>query len=202
MDSAKQRQYAENIVKAVNRAFPDVKDYRNWARCQQYLPHAQVCVDLIDTWEFTFSEARVLLNQLGYYLGQRAQYEEAEPLYQRAIAIGEKTLGPEHPLLAIYINNLANLYRDQGKYEEAEPLYQRAIAIGEKTLGPEHPDLATWLNNLANLYCDQGRYEEAEPLFKRALAVYEQKLGANHPSTRTIRENYDILLREMNKQKG
>jgi len=189
MDSAKQRQYAENIVKAVNRAFPDVKDYRNWARCQQYLPHAQVCVDLIDTWEFTFSEARVLLNQLGYYLGQRAQYEEAEPLYQRAIAIGEKTLGPEHPDLATGLNNLAELYRNQGKYEEAEPMYKRAIAIGEKTLGPEHPLLAIYINNLANLYRDQGKYEEAEPLYQRAIAIGEKTLGPEHPDLATWLNN-------------
>jgi len=124
MDTAKQRQYAEKMVKAVYQAFPDVKDYRNWPRCQQYLLHAQICVDLIDTWEFTFPEAGNLLNNLGYYLYDRAQYVEAELLYQLSIAIGEKTLGPEHPWLATFINNLENLYRDQGKYEEAEPLYQ------------------------------------------------------------------------------
>jgi hypothetical protein len=57
----------ENIVKAVDQAFPDVEDYRNWPRCQQYLPHAQVCVDLIDALEFTFYEAGRLLNELAYY---------------------------------------------------------------------------------------------------------------------------------------
>ncbi len=63
-----------------------------------------------------------MLNQVGYYLYYRAQYGEAEPLYQRAIAINEKALGPEHPDLAIYLNNLATLYKEQGKYGEAEPL--------------------------------------------------------------------------------
>jgi tetratricopeptide (TPR) repeat protein len=79
-------------------------------------------------------------------------------------------------------------------------LCKRAIAIDEKTLGSEHPDLAIRLNNLATVYSDQGKYAEAEPLLKRSLAIYEQKLGPTHPSTRTIRENYDSLLREMNKQ--
>jgi tetratricopeptide (TPR) repeat protein len=160
MDKKKQRQYAEKIVKTINLAFPDVTDYRNWPRCQQYLPHAQVCVDLIVTWEFTFKEAGRLLNQLAYYLEDRAQYTDAEPLFKRA------------------------------------------IAIGEKTLGPENPGLATGLNNLALLYKTQGNYEEAETLLKRALAIYEHKFGTNHPSTRSIRENYESLLRKMNKQKG
>ncbi len=200
IDAAKQRQYAESIVKAMDQVFPDVKDYRNWPRCQQYIPHAQVCVELIDIWELTFSEAGSLQNTIGEYLYFRAQYEEAEPLYKRAIEIGEKTLGPEHPLLATYIDNLATVYEDQGKYSKAEPLYKRAIAIDEKALGPEHPGLATDLNNLASLYRNQGKYSEAEPLYKRALVIREKKFGPVHPSTRTIRENYDSLLRKLNKK--
>ena len=199
MDTAKQRQYAETIVKAINQAFPDVGDYRNWPRCQQYLPHAQVCVELIDTWEFTFSEAGRLLNKLGYYLDDRAQYAEAEPLYERAIAIGEKTLGPEHPNLATYMNNLALLYKTQGKYVEAEPLYQRAIVIGEKTLGPEHPNLASGLNNLATVYDGQGKYAEAEPLYKRAIAIGEKTLGPEHPNLATYINNLALLYKTQGK---
>jgi len=151
MDAQTQRQYAKRMVKAINHAFPDVKDYRNWPRCQQYLPHAQVCVDLINTWKFTFPEAGRLLNQIAYYLDDRAQYAEAEPLYQRAIAIDDKTLGPEHPELATGLNNLAELYREQGKYAEAKPVYRRAIAIDEKTLGPEHPKTHMYRENYAIL---------------------------------------------------
>ncbi len=78
------------------------------------------------------------------------KYEQAEPLYQRALAIAEQQLGAEHPDTAISLNNLAALYHEQGKYEQAEPLYQRALAID--------------LNNLAAIYRAQGKYEQAEPL--------------------------------------
>ncbi len=190
MEQETQRQWAERAVRAVNQTFPDATDYRNWSLCQQYLPHALVCATWIDTCEFAFPEAGRLLNRVGYYLVDRAAlYAEAEPLYQRAIAIGEKTLGPEHPDLAIKLNNLAILYAKQGKYAEAEPLYQRAIAIGEKTLGPEHPDLATRLNNLANLYANQDKYAEAEPLYQRAIAIGEKTLGPEHPDLATSLNN-------------
>jgi tetratricopeptide (TPR) repeat protein len=151
MDAQTQRNYAERIVKAVNQAFPDVTDYRNWPRCQQYLPHALACADLIATWEFTYPETGRLLNKLGYYLKDRAQYWEAEPLFKRAIAIGEKTLGPEHPDLAIRLNNLAMLYQDQGKYEEAEPLFKRALAIYEQKFGSAHPGTRTIRENYSIL---------------------------------------------------
>ncbi|CAN0344597.1 unnamed protein product, partial [Ectocarpus sp. 6 AP-2014] len=63
--------------------------------------------------------------------------DEADPLYLRAIEIGEKTLGPDHPDFATSLNNRAGLLQAQGKYDEADPLYLRAIEIGEKTLGPD-----------------------------------------------------------------
>ena len=127
----------------------------------------------------------------------QGKYEEAEPLYQRALTIREKALGPEHPDTASTLNNLALLYNNQGKYEEAEPLYQRALAIREKALGPEHPDTASTLNNLAILYYDQGKDEEAEPLYQRALAIREKVFGLDHPYTKRTRENYTNLLQKM-----
>ena len=67
---------------------------------------------------------------------------------ERAIAIDEKTLGPEHPDLAT-LNNLALLYRDTGRYAEAEPLYERALVILDKSLPPDHPNLVLVRENYA-----------------------------------------------------
>src|SRR5438067_813641 len=88
---------------------------------------------------------------------EAGKYAEAVPLLKRSLAIDEKTLGPEHPSVAIRLNNIALIYHAQGRYAEAEPLYKRALAIGEKILGPEHPDVGQSLNNLAQLYHMQGR---------------------------------------------
>jgi hypothetical protein len=37
-------------------------------------------------------------------------YEKAEPLYQQALQITRKALGPEHSRTATCLNNLAELY--------------------------------------------------------------------------------------------
>ena len=113
----------------------------------------------------------------------QGQYEQAEPLLKRALAISEQQLGPDHPNMASSLNNLAALYQDQGKYELAEPLYLRALSIYEQQLGPEHPWTATSLNTLATLYRTQGKYKQAEALYLRALAIREQQLGPDHPNT-------------------
>ena len=134
-----------------------------------------------------------VLDRAATYLQTRGAYAEAEPLFKRALAIGEKALGPDHPDVATSLNNLAVLYRATGRYAEAEPLYQRALAIGEKALGPEHPDVATRLNNLAVLYQATGRYAEAEPLYQRALAIGEKALGPDHPDVATALNNLAVL---------
>ncbi len=101
------------------------------------------------------------------------------PLLQRALAIREKALGPEHPRVATGLNNLASLYRDQGRYDEAEPLHQRALAIFEKALGPDHPDVATTLENYAALLQEVGRDAEAEEMEARAEAIRANRAEKN-----------------------
>ena len=136
------------------------------------------------------------LNELGLVYDAQGRYAEAEPLYQRSMAIWEKALGPDHPDVGQSLNYLGLLYFGQGRYAEAEPLYQRALAIWEKVLGPEHPDVAYSLNNLAILYQVQGRYEEAETHFVWVLAIREDALGLDHPSVAASLEDYAALLRQ------
>ncbi len=91
--------------------------------------------------------------------------------YERALAIVEKSLGPEHPHVAASLNNLALLYEAQGKYVEAEPLYKRARVIWEKALGPDHPQVVLGLENYAALLRKTGRSTEADRLEARAMAI-------------------------------
>ncbi len=192
MDAATQQAWAENTVRALNRAFPDETDYRNWSRCQQYLPHAQACALFIDQWQLTFPEAGRLLNEVGYYLYLP---------HAQACALFIDQWQLTFPEAGRLLNEVGYYLYYRAQYGEAEPLYRRAISIGEKTLGPEHPNLATRLNNLAGLYQDQGKYAEAEPLYRRSLGIFEKVLGKGHPSTERVRANYAALQEKM-KQKG
>ncbi len=57
------------------------------------------------------------------------RYDEAEPLFQRAIAMTEKTLGPDHPQVARTLAGYAALLRATKRKGEAAKLEQRAKAI-------------------------------------------------------------------------
>jgi tetratricopeptide (TPR) repeat protein/CHAT domain-containing protein len=118
----------------------------------------------------------------GLAAAEAGRHDQALTDLTRALAIREKTLGPDHPDVASSLNTLAGLYYAQGQYAQAEPLYKRALAINEKVFGPDHLSVATGLNNLAYLSSTQGQYAQAEPLYKRSLAILEKALGPDHPN--------------------
>src|SRR6516225_6057559 len=143
------------------------------------VPHAAIAQGLAEA---------ATLNQQAVKLYNERRYSEAMPLAQRALAIQEKALGPNHPSVANLLNNLAFISVNQGRYADAEPLYKRSLAIREKALGPDHLDVAASLGNLAELYKDQGRYADAEPLFKssRCRDIIERSSFAI-PTPRALR---------------
>lgn len=77
-------------------------------------------------------ELAAALNNLGQVYAGQGRDGLAEPLYKRAIALMEKSLGLETSLLSAELTNLAALYQRQGRFTEAEPLFKRALAVSEK----------------------------------------------------------------------
>ncbi len=78
----------------------------------------------------------------------RLRYEEIAP--------NEKYYGPDHPNVAIRLNNLAQLLADTNRLAEAEPLMRRALAIFTASLGPDHQSTQTVARNLAALLAAMG----------------------------------------------
>ncbi|MEO8327092.1 MAG: FxSxx-COOH system tetratricopeptide repeat protein [Nitrospirota bacterium] len=150
LDEETKPQVREQVVRAMNHVFPEV-EFHNWPHCDRLLPQAQHCTSFLIPNSIHIPEASSLFNKTGEYLHERARYVEAEPLFQRALAIREEALGPTHPDVAGSLNNLASLYKNQGKYPEAEPLFQRALAICEEALGSEHPTTKIVRGNYADL---------------------------------------------------
>ena len=140
-------------------------------------------------------ENAAYLDKAGLITLTMGRYEEALPFLMKALAIREKSLGPEDLDVATSLNNLGELYREQGQYGKAEPLYQRSLKIREKSLGPEDPAVATSLNNLALLYLTQGQYAKAEPLYQRSLEIWEKSLGPEDPAVATSLNNLAVLYR-------
>ena len=129
--------------------------------------------------------AGVILNTLALYHRARKDFHATEPLQQRAMAIAEKTLGPEHPDLAANLTNLALLYKNTGRFAEAEPLLTHAIAILDKIGGPKHPNLCCRSRQPCSALPGHRPLPPGLPLADRAIAIAEKTFGPDHLSLTT-----------------
>jgi Tfp pilus assembly protein PilF len=72
------------------------------------------------------------MKHLGLLLHFKFLYVQAEPLFRRALVINEAILGPDHPKVAMCLNNLGQLLLRTNRPAVAEQLMRRALAIDEK----------------------------------------------------------------------
>jgi tetratricopeptide (TPR) repeat protein len=186
------------LIAALAEVYPrDVQDNpKTWQRARRLdaLAMALVAGDAQPPDGAEISAGNLLNELAGYRQGALAAHLQARPLVERALAIFEKALGPDHPNTAVSLSNLGYLLRAQGDLAGARPYYERALAINKKELGPDHPDTATSLNNLGYLLQAQGDLAGARLCYERALAIYQKAPGPNHPDTATSLNNLGLLL--------
>ena len=78
----------------------DAEDVRTWDVWTPLAAHAEAVARFADAAGLPEPTAR-LMNELGLYWKARGQFGAAEPLFRRALAIGEASYGPDHPDVAI-----------------------------------------------------------------------------------------------------
>ena len=75
----------------------------------------------------------------------------AKAAFERALRIDEASFGPDHPDVAIRVNNLGSVLRALGDLAGVRAAFERALAICERVLGPDHPSTRTVQGNLDSL---------------------------------------------------
>lgn len=134
--------------------------------------------------------AVVLENLANLYRDQdRFDIHQAEPLYKRALAIREKTLGSEHPDTAQTLSDLSLLNFFEKNPSTAKELAERALPVQEKALGNDGKDIATTLNRLGLAERDLREFSPAEKNLQRALAIREKYFDPNDRAIAIILEN-------------
>jgi tetratricopeptide (TPR) repeat protein len=184
--------WAQAAVSAVLAAFPEEKSSTLGTR-ERLLPHARAALDALPISAF-FPPAGLLAFSCGNYLSTQGDLIEAERLHRQGLAIFEAFYGPDHPIAASSLNNLAHIYSNTNRLDEAELLYCRALKIDEAFYGPNHPMVAQVLNDFADLLGKTNRHVEAERLHRRALAIREASNGPDHPVVAQSLNNLANLL--------
>jgi tetratricopeptide (TPR) repeat protein len=140
-------------------------------------------------------------NDLAVVYANSGKPVEAELLFSRALVIGEKGLGPDHPGVGATIQNLGILYATQERYREAEPLLKRSLAINLKEFGGKHLRTALSLKTLSSFYAIQGQLREAEQLIHKSLAILEEsRVRQGDPQLTSTLEVLAAILRNTNRE--
>jgi tetratricopeptide (TPR) repeat protein len=191
---AKHRARLSDALGWINAAFVgEGGDVRTWLYLGPLAPHAERvawAADNAGIWHPTSG----LMNRLAMLFQAKAQHLRAESLFRRALEIDETSYGPDHPNVAIGLNNLGGLLLATNRWQAAEPMLRRALAIAEGHHERLHPSIARYLSNLAQLLQETGRIAEAEPLIRQALAIDEVAYGPDHQNVAIRLSNLANLL--------
>jgi serine/threonine protein kinase len=123
------------------------------------------------------------MHNLAAALWFERDYDRAESLYLKALAIRRQLLGDDHEAVASTLNHLGATYRSLAALREgderqrceglAEQYARESLAIRQRVFGPAHPEVAKSLHNLATILCrhESPRHAEAEPLYREAIEL-------------------------------
>lgn len=116
---------------------------------------------------------------LAEILRLQARYQEAEPLYLKALEQARSWMAGASPELAWFVNQAAQFYQQTGRPQKARQLYSEAVELLQAQ--PRHPLLAQTLHDLAELQLQEGEPGAARQNAAQALKIREEALTEGHP---------------------
>jgi tetratricopeptide (TPR) repeat protein len=111
------------------------------------------------------------------YISLELDVESARAACEEAVALAERSWGPDHPEVAGALVSLSSTVRNQGDYKLAVTLAKRALAIDERTRGETSNRVQRDLGAIINALVDGMRPREAQTTITRALALLERNPG-------------------------
>ncbi|HTR56419.1 MAG TPA: serine/threonine-protein kinase [Kofleriaceae bacterium] len=127
-------------------------------------------------------------------LSTAGRYADALPHFERALELHERSVGPDHPDIALILTSVGVCYAWTGQTAKARDAYARALAIREKVWGKNSPMLVITLNNQADSMKLAGDAAGALPIIERARQIAGGTLGPAHPSTHLAETTYAEIL--------
>ncbi|NOH03546.1 MAG: tetratricopeptide repeat protein [Chloroflexi bacterium] len=145
----------------------------------------------------SLKSAGTLWNNYGYHLWVIADHFGARQAFERALKIDEAAFGPDHPKVAIRVNNLGSVLQDLGDPSAAREMFERALKIDEAAFGPDHPNIARDVNNLGSVLKALGDPGAAREMYERALKIDEAAFGPDHPNIARDVNNLGSVLQDL-----
>lgn len=123
-----------------------------------------------------------------------ANYAEAQALLERALALREAALGPDHLEHLPILEKLAEVHRAQGDYDAIPPLVERIADVHTRTLGEQHPLTTVALLRVASVRNEEAGTAAALPLYERAADALAAQVPTDHPLAQAAQVDMRALL--------
>lgn len=141
-----------------------------------------------------------LISDLARLKVELGQYEEAERLCTRALALTRQMKGDDHLETAMCLSILGSAYFSNRKIKEAEEAYREAIALIEQ----HHHFFTSFVGaenyrNLGIILTQIGKHEEAEEMFLKILAFHAKNPGSLKVQVAETHRNLGELYEVQNK---
>jgi tetratricopeptide (TPR) repeat protein len=127
-----------------------------------------------------------LLHTRAIVSAQLGRTGEARSDQERALAIRERVLGPDHPFVAASLNSLAATLHRSGALADARDMQTRALEVTRRGFGSEHVRTVAYLINLAQIEDSLGDSAAAHDHLEAALRISTKHRGPDHPEVGTI----------------
>ena len=115
-------------------------------------------------------------------------YPKALSSYEKALAIQQQSLPPNHPDLAsILQQHRCMCIKTWVTVRKHFRFIEKALEISQKSLSQNHPDLAGSHYNMGLLYETMGNYSKACSSYERAVEIGQKSLPSNHPELQKYR---------------
>jgi tetratricopeptide (TPR) repeat protein/transcriptional regulator with XRE-family HTH domain len=135
------------------------------------------------------------LNNLAALYWERSEFDAAQLLYERALAIREQGAASDLERAESLIN-IGLIYIFHQRFEEAESHLQHAYVLCQEAFEGTYANhseitdlLASSLNNSGYLSYVQRNYQKAQSLFQRAYTLWEELYGPQHPNIAIVLYN-------------
>ncbi|HHP7239259.1 protein kinase domain-containing protein [Longibacter sp.] len=105
----------------------------------------------------------------------------ADSLTAEALAMAERVLEPNNPVIATSLALRAQVVHKTGRLEQADTLFIRAIDAAHRAFPPGHPRIGWATVGHARVLAECGRHSEAIPAFREGTAILTGAFDSTHP---------------------
>jgi hypothetical protein len=130
----------------------------------------------------TETETAALLQRALYFLYERGQWREKEPVGSRAWSLRREVLGEKHPYTISCMASLATTYHTQGRYNKAGKLHDEALGLRREVLEEKHPDT---IQSMEYLISTQEALQQLPPLTESVQSLTMTKVEETEVESKT-----------------